>query len=236
MATRYRRSRVGAFWLTINMVVMIAVLGAVFSTLFRAPIAEFLPSLTIGIIVWGLVSGLINEGCASFFGAQDMILQVRMPLSTHVLRVIWRNVIIAGHNLLILPLVFLVFMKPVGAVALLAVLGLALLLANVAWMMIVLAVICTRFRDLTQIAQNAMQVLFYATPIIWHVDMLPARFGKDLLNLNPFYPLLNIVREPLLGNWPTAANWLVAAAMAIVGWTCALMFFDRYRKRIPYWL
>lgn len=236
VATRYRRSRVGAFWLTINMLVMIAVLGTVFGTLFRAPVTEFLPSLTIGIIVWGLISGLINEGCGSFIAAQEMILQVRVPLTTHILRVVWRNIIISGHNFLILPLLFLLFMKPIGFIALLSIIGLGLLVLNAVWMMLVLAVICTRFRDITQIAQNAMQVLFYATPIIWHADMLPAKIGKDLLNFNPFYHLLSIIREPLLGSMPSAMNWMVSITMAFIGWGFALAFFNRYHKRIPYWL
>jgi lipopolysaccharide transport system permease protein len=236
VATRYRRSRVGAFWLTINMLVMISVMGVVFGSIFGVKLAEFLPSLAIGLIVWGLVSSLINEGCESFFAAKETILQIRMPLTTHIFRVVWRNMIITGHNLLILPLLFLVFMKPIGFVALLSVIGLGLLVANVVWMMLILAVICTRFRDLTQIAQNAMQVLFYVTPIIWNENMLPGRIGTELLAFNPFYHLLSIVREPLLGNLPSATNWLVSVIMAIVGWVFALVFFDRYRKRIPYWL
>lgn len=236
VATRYRRSRVGAFWLTINMLVMIAVLGVVFGTLFRTSVAEFLPSLTIGVIIWGFISSLINEGCVSFIVAQDTILQIRMSLATHVFRVVWRNIIITAHNLLILPLLFLVFMKPIGLVALLSIFGLALLVVNVTWMVFILSVICTRFRDFTQIMQNAMQVLFYATPIIWHADMLSQRLGKNLLNLNPFYHLLSIVREPLLGSAPTTMNWMVSIFMAIIGWAIALVFFDRYRRRVPYWL
>lgn len=236
VATRYRRSRVGAFWLTINMVVMISVLGAVFGALFRVPIDQFLPSLTIGIIVWGLITGLINEGCLSFISAQDTILQVRMPLFIHLLRVVWRNVIITGHNLLILPILFVVFNKSLGALALLSILGLILLLINACWMMLIFSIICTRFRDLTQIIQNAMQVLFYATPIIWSVEMLQQRVALVFLNMNPFYHLLSIVRDPLLGIAPTAMNWVVAVLMAVFGWAAALVFFNRYHKRIPYWL
>jgi ABC-type polysaccharide/polyol phosphate export permease len=236
VATRYRRSRVGAFWLTINMIVMISVLGAVFGTLFKAPVDQFLPSLTIGIIVWGLISGLINEGCGSFISAQDTILQVKMPLFTHVLRILWRNVIITGHNLLILPILFIFFGKPLSGIAVLSLLGLSLLLLNLCWMMIVFSIICTRFRDLMQIIQNAMQVLFYATPIIWSTEMLQQRFALAFLNLNPFYHLLSIVRDPLMGVGPSMTNWIVAVFMAVFGWAFALVIFNRYRKRVPYWL
>lgn len=236
VATRYRRSRVGAFWLTINMLVMISVIGVVFGSIFGLKLAEFLPSLAIGLIVWGLVSSLMNEGGESLFTAKETILQVRMPLTTHIFRVVWRNMIIAGHNFLIIPLLFLVFMKPVGVVALLSVIGFGLLVTNLVWMMLIIAVICTRFRDFTQIVQNFMQVLFYATPIIWNKNMLTEKFGMELLDLNPFYHLLNIVREPLLGNIPSAMNWWVALIMAILGWIIALTFFSRYCKKIPYWL
>ncbi len=236
VATRYRRSRVGAFWLTINMIVMITVLGAVFGTLFKVPIEQFLPNLTIGIIVWGFITGLINEGCLGFISAQDTILQVRMPLFTHLLRVVWRNMIITAHNLLILPILFIVFSKPISLISVLSLLGFILLVINLCWMMLVFSIICTRFRDLTQIIQNAMQVLFYATPIIWSVEMLQERFALAFLNFNPFYHLLSIVREPLLGFLPSLTNWIVAISMAMIGWVFAILFFNRYRKRVPYWL
>ncbi len=236
VATRYRRSRVGAFWLTINMLVMISVIGVVFGSIFGLKLAEFLPGLAIGLIVWGLVSSLMNEGSESLFSAKETILQIKMPLTTHIFRVVWRNIIIAGHNFLILPLLFLVFLKPIGFVALLSVIGLGLLVTNLVWMMLILSVICTRFRDFTQIVQNAMQVLFYVTPIIWNKDMLTGRIGTELLDLNPFYHLLSIVRDPLLGNIPSTTNWLVSVIMAIAGWTIALAFFNRHCKKIPYWL
>lgn len=236
VATRYRRSRVGAFWLTINMLVLISALGVVFGTIFRAPMAEYLPSLTIGIIVWGFISNLINEGCGSFVNAQEIITHVRMPLTTHVLRVLWRNMIITAHNLMILPIVFLIFMKPVTYIAIMTLFGLILLIINMAWMVLVLAIVSTRFRDFAQIVQNAMQVLFYATPIIWSVEMLPGRYAHNLLNLNPFYHLLSIVREPLLGSMPALENWLVSIVLAIIGWIFALVFFNHFYKRIPYWL
>ena len=62
VATRYRRSRVGAFWLTINIAVMIGALGLVFGTIFGQPMREFLPFLAVGLIVWNFISSSINEG------------------------------------------------------------------------------------------------------------------------------------------------------------------------------
>ena len=159
-----------------------------------------------------------------------------MPLFVHLLRILWRNVIILGHNLLIFPVVLLVLWKPIGPSALLALPGFALLLLNAAWMVLVLAVICARFRDMVQVMQNVMQVLFYLTPLIWSADTLPDRVGAAFIQLNPFFHLISVVRAPLLGGLPAAHSWWLVTAMAVVGWAFALLFFGRYRRRVPYWL
>ena len=236
VATRYRRSRIGAFWLTINMAVLIAALGMVFGTLFQRPMANFLPYLSIGLILWGFLTSALNEGCTSFSKAEGTILQVRMPYSTHIARVVWRNLIIFAHNLLILPLVFLFFLKPVPITALLAIPGMLIIILNVTWIMLILSITCTRFRDLTQIIKSALQVFFYLTPIIWSPSLMPERAGTTLLQLNPFYHLLEVLRAPLLGNLPSITSWIVLIVMAIIGWAIALPFFGYYLKRVAYWL
>lgn len=236
VATRYRRSRVGAFWLTINMAVLIGALGLVFGTLFNQPMAEFLPYLAIGLILWGFLIGSINEACTGFSAAESIILQIKMPLFTHLGRIAWRNIIILAHNLLILPFVFLFFLKPVSLVALLAIPGFILLMLNLAWVMLILALACARFRDLTQMIQNALQVCFYLTPIIWKPSLLPERAGSSILEWNPFYHFIQVVRSPLLGELPTLTNWMVLTVMTFLGWIIALTFFGHYRKRVAYWL
>jgi ABC-type polysaccharide/polyol phosphate export permease len=236
VATRYRRSRIGALWLTINMGVLIAALSWVFGTLFRIPTQEFIPYLATGLILWAFVSSSIGEGCNGFVSAGGTILQVRMPLATHIGLILYRNLIILGHNLVIIPIVFLVFLRPVPLDALLALPGFALMVLNLGWMMLVLAVVCARYRDMAQIVQNILQVLFYLTPIIWSIELLPDRFSTTWLNLNPFYHLINVVRAPLLGQETMLINWGVAAGLAAVGWAFAVPFFGKYRKRVPYWL
>jgi len=233
---RYRRSRVVAFWLTINIAVMLGALGLVFGTLFGQPMREFLPFLAVGLIVWNFISASINEGCTALSDASGIVLQVRMPLWVHVARVMWKNLMIFGHNILIIPLVFLVFWRPISPVALLAIPGFLLLVANLLWIMMIVSVVCARFRDITQIVTNAVQVLFYLTPVIWNAEIMANRVGKTLLYGNPFYSLMTIVRAPLLGDIPSALNWTIAAGMAIIGWTIALWFYGNRLKRVPYWL
>ena len=233
---RYRRSLIGPFWITLSMGVTIAAIGFVFGQIFRSPMDEFLPFLAVGLIFWGLISTTVSEGCTAFISAQGIIKQLPVPLFAHLLRVVWRNVLISGHNLLIVPLVFLALSKSVSWIALLSLPGFVLLVMNVGWLAFVLAILCTRFRDLTQMTKSVFQVLFYFTPIIWMPKLLPDRAGASVLEFNPFYHWLEIVRAPLLGEMPNPSSWIVASAMAILGWIFALILFGRYRGRIAYWL
>lgn len=57
-----------------------------------------------------------------------------------------------------------------------------------------------------------------------------------VLDPNPFYHLLAIVRGPLMGQSPTLFNWIISLTMAIFGWLLAIKFFDRFRSRVAYWL
>jgi ABC-type polysaccharide/polyol phosphate export permease len=236
VATRYRRSRVGAFWLTINTVVMIGALGLVFGTLFGLPMREFLPYLAAGLVIWNFMAANINEGCTALSDASGIVLQVKMPLWVHIGRVMWKNLIILGHNILIVPLVFLIFWRPVSTVALLAIPGLALLILNLLWIMIIASVICARFRDIIQITTNAVQIVFYITPVIWSTDVMSHRIGSTVLYGNPFYSLMTIVRAPLVGDMPSMLNWIIACGMALIGWIAALWFYGNRLKRVPYWL
>ena len=233
---RYRRSALGPFWLTISMAIMISTMGIVFGQIFKAPLKEFLPFLTAGTILWSFMSAVISEGCTSFIAAESIIKQLSIPLFAHILRMIWRNILILGHNIVIFPLLLLAVGKPLSLVAFISIPGFILLVINLTWIALILGVICTRYRDLPQIVVSLIQVVFYLTPIMWMPNLLPERAGLYLLDLNPAFHLLEIVRSPLLGHLPTMTNWLVSLTLALIGWAMALTVYGRYKRRIAFWL
>ncbi|OYV29717.1 MAG: ABC transporter permease, partial [Thiomonas sp. 20-64-5] len=53
---RYARSKLGPFWLTISMGVLVGTMGVVYGSLFGVKLADYLPMLAVGIVMWGLFS------------------------------------------------------------------------------------------------------------------------------------------------------------------------------------
>lgn len=231
---RYRRSRIGPFWLTISMGVMVGSLGLLYAGLFKLPVADYLPFLAIGFIVWGLISALITDGCSAFISAEGTIKQVRMPLSIHVYRVVWRNLIIFAHNIVIFVVVAVIFSIWPGWAGLLALPGLALVCLNGLWAGLLLGLVSARFRDVPQIVASVVQVAFFLTPIIWKPELLPER--AHVLVLNPFYHFVRLVREPLLGQVPGALSWLFVLGVTVAGFAVTFAMYRRYRWRIAYWV
>lgn len=233
---RYRRSKLGPFWLTISMGVMIAMIGIVFGQVLNSPMQEYLPFLATGIILWTCFSTSVMEGSSAFIDAQGMIRQLDLPLSLYPIRVLWRNIVICGHNIIILPLVFLVVGRGISWDIFWLIPGFVVFCWNMLWVSLLLGTFCTRFRDMPQIVNSLLQVFFYVTPIIWMPNALSARSASLLVEPNPVYHLVQLVRAPILGSSPTLMNWTVAIAMAVVGSMIALWFFGKYKKRIAYWL
>ena len=53
---RYRRSRLGQFWLTLSMALTIGGLGLVYSVLFKMDVAEYLPYISVTFVFWSIIS------------------------------------------------------------------------------------------------------------------------------------------------------------------------------------
>ena len=232
---RYKRSRFGQFWITLSMAFFVAGIGAVYGGLFHQTIRDYIPYLAVNMIVWTFIQTSISESCQAFIEAAPYLRQEALPKSTFIMRVMVRNLIALGHNAIIVPLVFAAFLYAPSPVALLALPGLALVMAGVFAASISLALLCTRFRDMPQIVGNLLQLAFFVTPIMWHVEQLgPNAVYVEVLN--PFAAFLRVVSEPLLGRVPAPGTYgtvLVAlGVLGLVAWPC----FARFRARIVYWL
>ena len=232
---RYARSKLGPLWLTISMGVLVGSLGVVYGTLFGQKLTDYLPMIAIGIVMWGLLSSIINEGSTAYINSANYIRQVHTPRLIYILQAAWRNVVIFAHNFVIVLAVLAIFGVKSWATLPLFIPGLALYLLNAIWMGAVAGLISARFRDLPQIISALLQVAFYVTPILFHGGMLAGRH-QWIVEYNPLAYLIDVVRQPLVGEVPPAHTWEITIGMALLGWLLALTMTGRYHKRIPYWV
>ncbi len=231
---RYRRSLIGPFWITLSLGITVAALGLLYGAIFNRAPEEFIPYLAAGYTVWALISQLILDGTDTFVKAEKYIGQLAAPLSVHVFKIVWTNIIILAHNIWVFVVAALIFPVEIRWTTLLAIPGLALILVNGFWIALLLGQLSARFRDIPLIIKNVVHITFFITPILWSADMLPGR--AVILDYNPAYHFIEIVRAPLLGQLPSLYNWTVAILVTCFGWVLAMFFYTVYRWRIAYWL
>lgn len=231
---RYRRSVLGPFWFTLTTLIMVGVLGFLYSQLLGQEISDYLPYLGIGLVIWQFISTAANEGCMSMIGSGHIIKQIRMPLTTHVCRMAWRNFIILLHSLPVVVLLMVFFGHALTLEAFLLVPGLAVVLLNAVWSGIVFGILCARFRDVAPIIGNLFQVGFFLTPVMWRAAELKDRAW--IADINPFHHLIEIVRGPILGVPVPMASWMWSIGLLVIGFGLAQYLMVRCRERVAYWL
>lgn len=232
---RYRRSKLGQFWITASMAVFIAAVGSIYAVLFRMEPHELIPHMVVYFTAWTFMSMTVNEGTTAFIDAERYLRQERLPKLAFAMRVVWRNVLAYMHNLVLVPIAFLLFGIAVDWHAIQALSGIAWMLLNTTLAVVILGTLCTRFRDLRQIVANVVQLAFFASPIMWRQSILPER-AHFIVDINPIAAHLRLIGDPLLGEVTPSHTYLLCGACTLILLAIAVPVFVRFRERILYWL
>jgi ABC-type polysaccharide/polyol phosphate export permease len=233
---RYRRTVIGPFWSVISLAVFVATIGSVGVALWNQNPFQYLPYLTAGMLAWLMISNSITEACTLFITGSNLYRQARFDYSLLVYALVWRNLLVFLHHLLVYTLVVLVLAPHIiRPTIILLVPGLLLVIINSVWVSLLLGLLCLRFRDVQQIVISVTQAAMLITPLFWPMDQVRGTVRLMFVHLNPLYHCIEIVRAPLLGAIPTSGNYVALVAMAIVGWATTCFAFGLFRKRIAYW-
>ena len=231
---RYRGSVLGPLWVTISTAVMLISLGFLYAKLFQIEVGVYLPWLAVSLIIWAMIGQAVTEACATITSAEGVVRQMPLPYSVHALRTVFRNAVVAAHNLPLIVVVFLIFGVQPGWGALWAIAGLMLLAINVFWGSLLLGLLCARFRDIPPIVASVMQIAFFLTPVIWKPELIEG--AQVYLPLNPFFAVMETMRGPIMGTGASATVWIAAILYTGIVWAVAQTFFTRFRNRVAFWV
>ncbi|MBW6399881.1 ABC transporter permease [Roseomonas sp. HJA6] len=231
---RYRGSILGPLWLTLSTGVMLGALGFLYAKLFRIDMTDYLPWLTVSLILWNTLNQTVTDATTCLTGAEGVIRQMPLPYTVHALRVVMRNAIVAAHNLPLIAVIFFIFGVAPHWTVVLAIPGFVLMAIGGFAASIFLGMICARFRDIPPIVGSLMQVAFFVSAVIWKPDMLG--WWEPYLPINPVFAVMEAIRAPIMGTTGGVVVWFAA-----IVWTALLVwiswvFFVRFRGRIAFWV
>ena len=229
---RYRRTLIGPFWSTISLAVFIAVMSAVGVGLWKQTVREYMPFLATGMMVWLLISTMINESCTLFINSQHLFSRMRIDYSILAFALVWRNLVGFLHNLTAYLLVAVVALPGLINLSLLWIIpGLFLIAVNAVWVALLLGMACIRFRDIQQLVISLLQISMFVTPVFWPPHLLTGTTKLVFVQLNPLYSFIEVVRAPLLGQTPMLSAYIMIVAVTLVGWTVTFKAFSKLPKK-----
>lgn len=232
---RYRRSVLGPFWITISMAILISAMGFLYGHLFRVNVRNYFPFLAAGMLTWYLISALLMDAPKIFIDSEAYCKQMKLPYLIFVMRFLVKNFIVFLHNIIIIIPILMIYHIDVGWQIFLVLPGLFLLLFNALTYGTLIAMISTRFRDVEQIVVSLIQVVFFMTPIMWNIDILPIKY-RHLMLFNPFNYFITLVRDPLMGQMPSGFFYLIAIMITLVGLIVSYFALVKFRRKIIFWL
>ena len=102
----YRRKFLGQLWITLNSYLFILGIYLVFSNSLADNYDNYLIYLSIGYILWIYISNCISSSTSLFLHAKSFLLNKYWPLSTFVLRLLFREILVFSHNIIGIPFIF----------------------------------------------------------------------------------------------------------------------------------
>ncbi len=231
---RYRRTKLGPFWLVIVSFISIGCIATLGSLLFRTKLGTFFPYVACGMVVWTYMSTIIMESCTVFISQAGIIRHVNVPLISFGFRMFVRNTIIFFHSLVIVALVLLYFQINVGWAIFMLIPGLAIFAVTSVSLAIIIGFTCTRFRDVMQLINSLIGILVFLTPVMWQPEMLGDK--AYLANFNPLTHYVGLLREPLLGKIPETVSLIFTCCFSLFLFVFAGYLFNKYRKQLVHWL
>ena len=210
--------------------VTIGAIGFVYSVLFHQDIATYLPFLGIRIVCWGLIAGIVTEGCTAFRQSADFMRQSRLPRSVFVYYVLLRNVIIFAHNLAIVVLILIVFAVPVGWATLLVIPGPPADLPDRRMGRSSARAAVRPLRGLPQVIASVVQIPLFSSPPSSTRRSRPVAGCSVDHHLNPFASYLALLPGPAARPGSEATHYAMAVLVMVGGFAVTLPVFSRFSR------
>lgn len=228
LKARYKNAFFGFFWMILNPVFQMLIIGAVFQFYLKLEVPNYFQYLFIGLLAWNFFSLSLSKATPVIVHERSLIQKASFPREALVISIVASNCIhfLIGL-LLVVPFLDVTLISVVGVIG--SILWLALFTLGLS---LLFASLNVKFRDVSFIVQAFLSVWFYATPIIYSISLLAENI-RSLVFLNPLTTVFGLLHSSLLDTGvliPTPYVWwslIVSAATIALGF---LVFFKENKN------
>ena len=232
---RYKRSVLGVAWTMLNPLGMMVILSIVFSQLFKT-VHSYPAYILSGLIAWNFFAQSTNAAMVGLVWGGTLIQRIYIPRTAFGISAIATGLVNLVLSIIPLLLVMLVTQTPLSVSMLFLPVSILFLACFSLGTGLILSTMAVYFPDVAQMYQIILIAWLYLTPVIYPVEIIPAKY-LTLYHLNPMFYLVRLFRLPIYdGRFPTFHEVLPAAIVSIgvliVGWIFFTAKSDEFAYRI----
>jgi lipopolysaccharide transport system permease protein len=235
---KFRRSKLGLLWAMVNPLMLSLIMGFIFSNLLKVSIADFIPYVFSGLLVWDFLLSSVVGGCTSLIVSEAYIKQFKQPLAIYPLKTTLVNISSFLIAFIVLILWTLVLQPQNLLIAIVAIPLAAISFIILGWPIAILTSFTNlKYRDFAQVSTLVMQAIWYLSPIVFKPQMFTSQNLTALLEFNPVTHIINLVRAPMLyGHFPTLTDFAFVYGLAILLYLAAYLRIRSAEKTLVFYL
>lgn len=231
----YRRTSLGPWWITANLLIFVIAMTYVYGALFGIPTTEYSAYLLGGMIAWYWISALLAEVGNVFLNYAYFVRSTAIGKPQLVWATVYKVFLTFVHHLAIVVLYIVIGFIPLNVNTLAIIPAVALLFLFSIPVTAVAGILFARYRDLQRFVGSANIIVMMMTPVFWKAEQMSG-WRTAFVNWNPFHYLVELIRRPLLGQPLDTATIVVPIFLTILVWIGGTYFFKRYQRYIVFWM
>lgn len=233
---RFARSRLGGLWMIVHPLAQVAIYALILSNVLAAKLPgidnkyAYALYLMAGMLAWNLFSEIVSRCLTLFIDQGNLMKKMRFPRITLPMIVVGSSLL---NNALLLMAVLIVFML-LGQFPTMQMLWLiplsAMVVALGVGVGLVLGILNVFVRDIGQIVPIILQVLFWFTPVVYPINIIPDEY-KGLITFNPMYQIVSAYHDILVYSRSPQLEQIVIIAVCSIGLMLLGLFM--FRRAAP---
>jgi len=234
LKVRYKGSVLGYMWSMLNPLLYMLILAFVFSHVMRLKTENYTLFILTGILSWNLFFQGVVLGTASIVNNASLLKKVKV--STTIFTAASIGSCLVNFVLALVPFLIISLAKTGGVPLTVALVPLALVpyVVFVFGISLALASLNVLFRDIAHMLDPVLNIVFYATPIIYPIDTIPERY-RPLLELNPIASFVALMRSLMYeGRLPSTILVLKVLVLAAFSLGMGLLIHQKTRDKFIY--
>ena len=228
---KYRRSVLGVAWSVLNPLLMMVVLSAVFSYMFRFQIENFPLYLILGTILFSMMQNSSTDAMRSIIEASSLIKKIHIEKIVFPLEKVLFELLNFTISLVAAALGMAYFQVIPGRQILLLPVLLLYMVIFCTGLGMMLSALAVFFRDVMHLWSVVCTAWTYCTPLFYPVDMLPIEM-QQFMQYNPMYHYVTYFRD--IAMWhitPDLHMNLLCLGMAVAQFVVGLVIFRATERK-----